>query len=411
MKKRSLLSNSRARKLSLRVLPLGILLVSTATPVASQSITDALTSGTPSADIRYRYEFVDQDNPLDNAHASTIRTRLGYRTGRYQDFEVFMEAENVTAVGNENYNSTVNGTVDRSVVADPTETEVNQAYLRYLGMADTTLTYGRQRLALDNHRFIGNVGWRQNEQTFDGFTAINTSLRDTRITAGYLYNANRIFSDASPVGNLGMRAPVLNVQYEGLAAGTVTGYGYMLDFTDSPSMSTQTFGLRFDGGTAITDGAKALYTLEYAHQSDYGDNAQSFDVDYWLVEAGLATLGVTFKAGMETLGSDDGNAFQTPLATLHAMNGWTDQFLVTPVDGLQDIHASVATAVNGVKLMVVYRDFSSDVNSVDYGNELGLQATYAIDEHYSVGAKFASYSADDFGVDTDKAWLWAGVKF
>mgnify|MGYP003632177736 FL=1 len=129
------------------------------------------------------------------------------------------------------------------------------------------------------------------------------------------------------------------------------------------------------------------------------------------MEAGLATLGVTFKAGMETLGSDDGKAFQTPLATLHAMNGWADQFLVTPVDGLQDIHASVATSVNGVKLMVVYRDFSSDRNSVDYGSELGLQATYAFDENYSVGAKFASYSADDFGVDTDKAWLWAGVKF
>lgn len=322
-----------------------------------------------------------------------------------------MEAENVTAVGDENYNSTVNGTVDHSVVADPAETEVNQAYLRYRGLADTTLTYGRQRLALDNHRFIGNVGWRQNEQTFDGFTAINTSLRDTRITAGYLYNANRIFSDASPVGDFRMRAPVLNVQYEGLAAGTVTGYGYLLDFTDLPSLSTQTLGLRFDGGTVITEGAKAVYTLEYARQSDYGDNPQSFDVDYWLLDAGLAALGVTFKAGVGTLGSDDGNAFQTPLATLHAMNGWTDQFLVTPVDGLQDIHASVATSVNGVKLMVVYRDFSSDRNSVDYGSELGLRATYTIDENRSVGAKFASFSADDFGVDTDKAWLWAGVKF
>ena len=322
-----------------------------------------------------------------------------------------MEAENVTAVGDENYNSTVNGTVDHSVVADPTETEVNQAYLRYRGLADTTLTYGRQRLALDNHRFIGNVGWRQNEQTFDGFTAINTSLRDTRITAGYLYNANRIFSDASPVGDFRMRAPVLNVQYEGLAAGTVTGYGYLLDFTDLPSLSTQTLGLRFDGGTVITEGAKAVYTLEYARQSDYGDNPQSFDVDYWLLDAGLAALGVTCKAGVGTLGSDDGNAFQTPLATLHAMNGWTDQFLVTPVDGLQDIHASVATSVNGVKLMVVYRDFSSDRNSVDYGSELGLRATYTIDENRSVGAKFASFSADDFGVDTDKAWLWAGVKF
>ncbi len=146
-------------------------MASTATPVASQSFTEALTSGTASGDIRYRYEFVDQDNSLNNARASTIRTRLGYRTGEYQGFEAFLEAENVTAVGNENYNSTINGNTKRSVVADPTETEINQAYLRYKGFENTSLTYGRQRIALDNHRFIGNVGWRQNEQTFDGFTS------------------------------------------------------------------------------------------------------------------------------------------------------------------------------------------------------------------------------------------------
>lgn len=411
MKKRSLISSPRARKLSLAALPLGILLASTATPVASQGFTEALTSGTASGDIRYRYEFVDQDNPLNNARASTIRTRLGYRTGEYQGFEAFLEAENVTAVGNENYNSTINGNTKRSVVADPTETEINQAYLRYKGFEDTSLTYGRQRIALDNHRFIGNVGWRQNEQTFDGFTAVNSSIKDTQITAGYLYNANRVFTDKHPQGDFRMQAPVLNVQYDGFAAGKVTGYGYLLDFTALPLMSTQTYGLRFDGGTAITDSVKALYTLEYAQQSDYKDNTKSFDVDYWLVDVGLAAMGVTFKVGMENLGSDNGNAFQTPLATLHAMNGWTDQFLVTPADGLQDVHASVATTVKGVNLMAVYRDFRSDKKSIDYGDEYGLQATYAFNKHYSVGAKYASYSADKHNVDTDKAWFWVGVSF
>jgi hypothetical protein len=29
------------------------------------------------------------------------------------------------------------------------------------------LTLGRQRINLDDQRFVGSVGWRQNEQTFD----------------------------------------------------------------------------------------------------------------------------------------------------------------------------------------------------------------------------------------------------
>ncbi len=361
--------------------------------------------------MRYRYEFVDQDNPLDQAHASTVRTRLGYRTDDFRGFEVFAEAEDVSAVGNENYNSTVNGKADHSVVADPTETEVNQIYVRYKGLPDTSLTYGRQRLALDNHRFIGTVGWRQNEQTFDAFIGTNESLKDTKITAGYLYNANRIFSDASSIGNFPMQAPILNVQYQGLAAGTLTAYGYLFDFTTVDANSTQNLGLRFTGGTDVTQGFKVLYTLEYAIQKDYAGNPQSFEAAYWLAEAGLAAYGLTFKVGVETLESDDGRPFQTPLATLHAMNGWADQFLVTPDDGLQDLYVSAGAAVKGVKLLAIFHDYSSDINSLSYGSELGLLAVYPIDKHYTLGAKFASYAEDGRGVDTDKAWLWGEVKF
>ena len=396
---------------SLLALAIGSLMVTSATPALSQTFTEALAGGAVSLDVRYRYEFVDQDNPLDQAHASTVRTRLGYRTDDFRGFEVFAEAEDVSAVGNENYNSTVNGKADHSVVADPTETEVNQIYVRYKGLPDTSLTYGRQRLALDNHRFIGTVGWRQNEQTFDAFIGTNESLKDTKITAGYLYNANRIFSDASSIGNFPMQAPILNVQYQGLAAGTLTAYGYLFDFTTVDANSTQNLGLRFTGGTDVTQGFKVLYTLEYAIQKDYAGNPQSFEAAYWLAEAGLAAYGLTFKVGVETLEADDGRPFQTPLATLHAMNGWADQFLVTPDDGLQDLYVSAGAAVKGVKLLAIFHDYSSDINSLSYGSELGLLAVYPIDKHYTLGAKFASYAEDGRGVDTDKAWLWGEVKF
>ena len=50
---------------SLLTLAIGSVLASAATPVLSMTFTEALTGGKVSLDVRYRYEFVDQDNPLD----------------------------------------------------------------------------------------------------------------------------------------------------------------------------------------------------------------------------------------------------------------------------------------------------------------------------------------------------------
>ena len=79
-------------------------------------------------------------------------------------------------VGNELYNSTRNGITDRPVVADPTGTDVNQALILYRGIDSTLIRAGRQRINLDNQRFVGAVGWRQNDQTYDGISLSNTSL-------------------------------------------------------------------------------------------------------------------------------------------------------------------------------------------------------------------------------------------
>ena len=55
-------------------------------------------------------------------------------------------------------------------MGDPETTELNQAYLSFRG-GETILSAGRQRLVLDNARFVGEGAWRQNQQTFDALTA------------------------------------------------------------------------------------------------------------------------------------------------------------------------------------------------------------------------------------------------
>lgn len=390
---------------------LGAALLAGSVPAAAaDDFTGALIGGKPTADLRLRYESVDQANALKDANAATLRLRLGYETGQYRGFGALVEAETVTALGGESYNSTVNGETAYSIVADPEATEINQAYLSYAGLADTKLKYGRQRIILDNHRFIGNVGWRQNEQTFDAFTLTNASLPETTITAGYIYNVNRVFSDKSPQGDFKMNSPIFNVSYKGWSLGEVVGYGYLLDFTDLAASSTQTYGLRLKGSAPLA-GVKALYTAEYATQRDYRDNPRDYSLKYYLLEGGVGLSNAEFKLGYEVLGGNGAVAFQTPLATLHAMNGWADQFLVTPGAGLKDAYLSAATTVLGTRLEAVYHDFRADSNSTRYGTEWDLQAVKAIDKTYAVGAKYARYDAKGFSVDTDKFWLWAEAKF
>lgn len=399
---------------------------------ALQSLADAIVDGQVNLGVRYRYEHVTQDRPASirhHANAQTVRTNLGWRTGLFHGFLAYAEVENVSVVGDEDYNNTYNGETAYPVVADPDGTEVNQAYLSWQGVAGNLARYGRQVIAYDNHRFVGHVGWRQNQQTFDGFSYQSTLLEGVTARYAYIYNVNRIFSEDTPnqaFGNIGdfrLDGHLINVQWKPNAATTLTGYAYLLDFDDFDAESTATHGLRASGAVPLPqlgiDGAALLYTAEYAHQSDYADNPGDFGLGYGSAELGLRLFGVTAKAGFERLeGGEMGGtrALQTPLATLHALNGWTDRFLSTPADGLEDRYV-LATGVLpgcGVNWLVRYDDFSAEASDDDYGSEWGVQLTRTFARHYTVGMKYADYDTDAPALlpgradttDTAKGWLW-----
>jgi len=373
---------------------------------AAMTLTEALTGGKANMDIRLRYESVEQNNALEDASATTVRTRLGYTTAEYKDFSASAEMESISALADEEYNSTSNGKGTYSVIADPTGAEMNQVNLSYTGVSDTVLKWGRQRVILDNARFVGNVGWRQNEQTLDAFAVINNSLPETKTTYAYVYNVNGITA-----GDTNVEAHVLNLAYSGLSIGKLSGYGYFLDFVDTPNVSQKTLGLRFTGAKAVNDSVKLLYSAEYATQSDYKDGAATIDADYLLGELGASLNGITTKLSYEVLGGDGTYGFSTPLATKHAFNGWSDQFLATPADGLTDFYITISGKVTGAKWMLVYHDFSSDQGSTDYGTETDFLLAKKFGKNYSALLKYASYSADAWKVDTDKLWLQGQVKF
>lgn len=192
-----------------------------------------------------------------------------------------------------------------------------------------------------------------------------------------------------------------------------------IDLNDIPvyGLSSQTLGLRFDGTHQLSDNVKAVYEAEYATQSDYKDSPLDYNASYYHIAGGLSAHGFTGKLGYEVLGSDNGSAsFQTPLATLHKFNGWVDKFLGTPTGGLDDFYGSLSykfdgdSSLKGLKLDVVYHDFSADVGG-DYGSEIDLQVSKKIGKHYYAGLKYADYNATGFSSDTQKIWFTIGANY
>ena len=366
----------------------------------------------PIIDARLRLETVDQDNAVDNAAAVTFRLRFGGELA-YEGFSFLAEGEGTLGIVND-YNDTLpgNGIEPYSIVADPETVELNRLQIAY-NKGGYGLTVGRQRIVLDNSRFVGNVGWRQNEQTFDAVRG-QAKIGPVSLDATYSNSQRTIFGSESPKEYYDGDLVLLN---GGVKAGhvNVNAFAYLLDFDTVLAMSSQTYGV-LASATIPVGGAKINGALSYARQSDYGANPTSYDADYIQAELGGTVAGFSLKAGYEELGSDGGTAsFQTPLATLHAFNGWADLFLTTPAGGLRDKYAGAGydlkiASLPVLKTAVTYHDFSSDVGSVDYGSEwdasLGLKLA-------GIGwmIKYANYNADSLGVDTEKLWVQAAVSF
>lgn len=65
------------------------------------SLADALTGGKAHLEFRYRLETVEQVPFAEDAIASTLRTRLNYQTGEWHHLSAFVEADNLTVLGDD----------------------------------------------------------------------------------------------------------------------------------------------------------------------------------------------------------------------------------------------------------------------------------------------------------------------
>jgi hypothetical protein len=394
-------------------------------------IPKAIADGKFNLNVRLRFEYADQDGTpamTKDSYAPTIRTRFGYTTAPLYGFQAMLEAVNVSSIGpDHNYNAAgSNGQASRPVVPDPPLTRIDQAWIAYSYTNLFKAKVGQQRIVLDNHRFIGDVGWRQNIQTFDAVSASTEPLDHLDLYYAYLWKVHRPFGDVEnlPAANTDFDSSshLVHLSYSGWRYGQFTAYSYLLDLHNAAgdANSSATYGGFFSGSTPLDEQMAIDYRAEVAWQTDYADSPLNYEALYVNIEAGFTLKPFSIGAGWENLGSDANTgtgggqaSFRTPLATLHAFNGWDDVFVITPANGLHDLYSYAQVVLPGsVPVRFIYHKYDADSGAGDYGQEFDLVASKKFTKYWTALIKYAYYDGEDpappslaqAGVDIQKAW-------
>ncbi len=380
---------------------------------------EALTQGDAKFSVRGRLELANQEG-LAHSEAWTVRTWLGYATKSAHGLSGFVQFEDVRAVRDDLFNAAgLNGQGRRTVVADPEDTELNQAYLAYdLDSMDTRFVLGRQQIVFDDSRFIGDVVWRQNQQTYDAFRVTTHPLPELELTYAYLWDVNRIFGhDSNRDFESDSHLVHLNYDLPG-NLGKFVAFGYFLRIPNSKVTSSDTYGFRWTGSRPLDDDESfsLAHELSYAYQKDGRSSPLSYSTHYFHASATVDfEKKIAFGAGWEELGSDSGRiGFATPLATAHKFNGWADAFLITPTTGLEDAYFFVSGKLPGnINGKLIYHRFQEEHGGHRLGGEYNWIMTKKINNNWSVLSKFAYFDGSTSRGLADRVrwWLQTTVRF
>lgn len=390
-----------------------------AAPAVADSAEDWLKEIKPDVSIRYRVAVIDEAGFDRTAVASTLQTLVGVKTGEAFGISGYVQFRNVTNVFTDRFNDTINGRTDFPVEADPEATELDQAYVAYSGIKNVTISAGRKKLAWGNNRFISDLVWRQNQRSFDGVFVDATPFKGVKLRYAYAYNVNRAFTDDSPVGNFDGNFHLANLEFDLGGLGDLTTYTYVLDQNDAfaANLSTITYGANLTGKQELKGGLTFGYVIEAAQQKDHTANPNDVSNAYYRFEPSFSYSGFKVRGGLEVLEGDGTVGFSTPLALLHAFNGWADRFVNTPANGLEDIYGEVSytvpkgSALAGMRLVAAYHDFGAENIGQSYGTEWDASVSMKLFGRVNALAKIAVYDATNFSTDVTKFWFQLATNF
>lgn len=394
-------------------------LAGAALPAEAQTIT-------PLAEARLRHEHVEQGGLPDHSDAVTARLRTGVQVSDGH-WSALAEAQGNLAIVGDYYDGLHGSATRRPLIADPQNIALYRAQLQYRSAA-LTVTAGRQRIALEDERFVGQATIRNNGQTFDAVRAEVTPMKGVKADITYAWSVRTVWgidgagARQQAIGGdnvfatLGVATPI----------GTLTGFAYLVDqdevLVQGYRLASQSYGARIAGSRAVGR-TVVTWAASHARQSDYHRNPNDYTAHYWLADAGVDFGGPRLGGGYEVLGAGRGRSagtafasFQTPLAAVFKFQGWTDRFNPTPPDGLRDLYASAGWGwkqlgpLKAVTLTAAWHRMESDRLVRHYGDTIDLLAQAKVGRRTTASIRYADYQADRLFTDVRKLWLqldWA----
>jgi len=394
-------------------------------------------------EIRPRYEYANvKQNKRDKANAYTARTKLNINANLLgiEGLTTNIGIISVNNFGSDKYDSKANGQTQYDIIKDPQYAMISNADINY--QVDKTILHaGRGQVNLDNQRFIGTVGWRQLERSYDSVFVANNSVKNLSLLAAWVYGVQGV--GAAPT--VDANSILLHAAYTVMPELKITAYDYMLSangriigIPNIGGVGFDTYGVAFTGKIAPS-GIKLNYRAEYAVQKDAtmkmqetATNAGNFkaDASYYNLDLGANINGILAGVNYEFLSGENASgtetAFNPKLGTNHKFNGWADEFYVahTPSGGLKDANIRLGYKAKGFgKLLGVYHDFKADTampaasgTTDDLGSEFDIVYVNAIPgvKNLKGLVKFASYSkgqSTEFTYNKDKTVAWAQLDY
>lgn len=368
-----------------------------------------------SGEFRLRYEGVEQ-GALAKAEGLTLGSNVSIRLPEKKGFSGLFEIEDTEIIGGLDHFAVPAAGANLGVyptINDPHVNEVNQAYIDYETGVFTTRV-GRQRIRLDNQRFIGSASWRQDELTFDG---IKLGFTPTSVDELSVYAINKRNRGAGRMADVDSHDLLVNLSHR-FAGSKLTGYYYQLKpdaAGAAPMQNLFSTGIQFTGQTRWQN-MEVDYLLEGAKQEECRA-ATTHSASYAQAWAGVHSDSSVARVGYERMGSDNGEFAPTfPAGAHHLVNGYADKFLTTPREGLVDKYVLLTTSLWGAELGLDYHDFDTafarDGNS-SIGSELDAHVSVQLSKRYQLGLKLADFHSDNLSNfdDTNKSWLWVTASF
>ncbi len=358
---------------------------------------------------RLRHEQVAQGK--QSAHANTVKLRVSSKSLINEHWQVEIELDHVQALSDDHHSDGVlaNGQL---VIADPEGTELNQIFIdAKFDLFKARL--GRQKIAYSDQRFIGSVDFRQNDQTFDGLSLNIDLFTSSQLDYAFINNVNRIFGDdasshlspedsrfevlagirpAALQGNHELEGHLINFSVKEWDYLELNSYFYSVNNQTLPSFSNQTQGIRAEFQKQFNR-VRLLANLELAAQKQQKSAIEDW-IGYSMFEFGARYQRFQLTLRQELLNQKNGQAFITPLATLHKFNGWSDQFLVTPDEGLNDRLLRLQWKKRPITVDLRYHRYSTRKNATPLGSEINIDLIYSPARKHEVRIRYADFEAD-----------------